>query len=266
VKIQLITTCGATTTPLPLAAHAVRFWINHGVDHIAILLQRPTENDHPATAPFRRVFETDRIEVHDWVGEFTTSTKHRLMQSIVSERLRPSPDDWMIVADMDEFPDFNGIRASEFFRSLPQHICCVHGDLLDRVAPGGMLAEMTDRNLADQYPFVAHIKFGFIHKVIATRRGVEWVPGHHVAAFKGKLYQVGQAPWSYTQSLWVHHFKWDASVVSRMWRRAKTFRRHKNEISHWREPIHAWISLKKHGWRITEDLKPDTSNIREFLK
>jgi hypothetical protein len=263
--VKLITVCGVTATPFPLAGHAMRFWRRHGVDQIAVVLHRPPRSDPGVAEPFRKVFLEYGASVHDWVDTFNSFKKTDQMREVLKTALVPRPEDWILVSDMDEFPDFLGFTAKDYLRSLPPPIDAVHGHLLDHVAPGGLLPVMTDGNLADQYPLVSYATatWGCIDKVVAVRNGIEWTHGHHLILKDGVMYGLS-SPWSSKLSLQVHHFKWDATVVDRLWERGKVHRRDKAGIPHWREAIFEWMHIRKNGG-ITLSALPDTSGIRKFL-
>jgi hypothetical protein len=142
---------------------------------------------------------------------------------LIRETMARAPHDWWIIADLDEFQVYD--------RPLPEIVrYCddegydyVSGAMLDRVATGGALVDPEPygrRPIWEQYPLAGLVTFrvvrGIPTKVTLARGTVELDLGQHRAW--------GGIPVPrdvcYPQ---VHHFKWTATVQSRLHQRAAAY-------------------------------------------
>jgi hypothetical protein len=146
--------------------------------------------------------------------------RHRLNPG-VTQRLRSLyPDDWAVVADLDEFQEYPDDLASVVEYCEERGYDAVTGEFLDRIGPDGAMPPITDgESLWDTFPLGGDVTKGLLAdpgispfysgKVVAAKGTtlISW--GHHYVA-RGN-------PCPHSEiSVPVHHFKWDAGVLSRL--------------------------------------------------
>ncbi len=140
---------------------------------------------------------------------------------LIRAQMRRHPNDWWVVADLDEFHVYDR-PLTEIIASCKRggydHVV---GALLDRVAADGSLAPLKpDESIWDQYPFAGLITLQIpkagTSKVTLARGDVHLRTGQH-RAFEGRPMPAESA---FPQ---VHHFKWTDSVLSRLTRRVEAY-------------------------------------------
>lgn len=143
------------------------------------------------------------------------------------------PDDWVMVADLDEMYEFaapiNDIIGICESKNLP----CVYGHFVDMVAADGSLATvkppppnadfihmpLPDRaNLRDQFPvetrFTEMVCGGGTQKVMLMRPDVTIYAGHHYGATKiGGARLHPDIPFGELGEYKVRHYKWNANLI-----------------------------------------------------
>lgn len=173
------------------------------------------------------------LSVHlreEWAGGFlekitqTTKNYHAEIAQIhrsaaIEERLRYQSvtreycdeNDWVIIADLDEFHEFSMPIADIISLCESRDYDYVTGLFLDRIGIEGELTEYA-WNIWDCFPLGARLTRkatgGDERKVVLTRANIDLVGGHHYA-YEGRRCPTGEG------TAIVHHFKWDASVLDR---------------------------------------------------
>ncbi len=141
-------------------------------------------------------------------------------QITIAEIMRCHPDDWWIVADLDEFQVYpRDIR--DIIRYANVHgFDYAEGALIDRVAEDGSLAAITRDSLWDQFPMAGRVTYpicgGYIKKIVLCKGRIKLGAGQH-SVTAGKLLPASQC---FAQ---VHHFKWNSGLVERLQRRIANF-------------------------------------------
>ncbi len=120
-------------------------------------------------------------------------------------------DDWVIIADLDEFHEFSMPLPDVVSLCESQNYDYVTGQFLDRVGFDGKLIEYTG-NIWDCFPIGMRLTRKILDddapKVVLARAEIGIKEGHHYA-LDGMRYPGNEC------AAIVHHFKWDASVLVR---------------------------------------------------
>jgi hypothetical protein len=191
-----------------------------GVEKFHVSLQVEPGTDPAAIERFRsaandvlRIYETklNAVLVVPFTAQAVREHHDRL------QHLHCGEGDWIVWADIDEFQVYPGefkslLRLAESFG-----IDYFRGYFVDRASADGRLKEFDpDQPIWTQYPcqFKPHprLPLGITEKVACARRTVFLCPGNH--------FPVNEEPLRYySESVDVHHFKWDALVIRRLSRR-----------------------------------------------
>jgi hypothetical protein len=128
-----------------------------------------------------------------------------------------SAGDWIVWSDIDEFQVYPGEFKSLIRLAESLEIDYFRGHFVDRLAADGKLRAFDPhQSIWAQYPrqfkLDPSLSPGMTQKVACARSGVQVSRGNHFALNEERLCY-------YAEPVEVHHFKWDASVVSRLKRR-----------------------------------------------
>lgn len=140
---------------------------------------------------------------------------------LIRAQMRRHPDDWWVVADLDEFQVYDRPLA-EVITSCEKEGCdYVVGALLDRVAADGSLAALQpDESVWEQYPLAGLITLNIpkagTSKVTLARGSVHLRTGQHRVLEGNPM----PAELVFPQ---VHHFKWTDTVLPRLTRRVEAY-------------------------------------------
>jgi hypothetical protein len=228
-----------------LLRHLVEHYRGLGVESFYLVrhAQATTDPGYESIADGVRELGLDLFHTH--VGPFSVE----LHQALVRYAMYDNPEDWYIIADLDEMHVFD--------RPLPDVVdLCERGDFdhldgcfVDRVAAGGGFPEVRPTPLWEQYPLACSISATLLRalplKVVLARGHVELLTGQHGAP-EGR----GVPPeLCYAQ---VHHFKWTGDVVARVKRRLALY-----SAGRWnantgvvREAFRFLAHVERHGGRI----------------
>ncbi len=174
-------------------------------------------------------------------GPYTGTRVRR--ERLVAAHCRP--DDWLVIADLDEFHEYP-TRLDRITAYCDAHgYDFVMGELVDRVAPGGVLAELDERPLSAQFPLGCHLTRdlcgGWSRKVVLARPAVAIVEGNHEALCgNGCPEERIHVP--------IHHFRWDARVVDKNRFMIDSIR--ERGLYHWNEKERLLRHLEAGGGRI----------------
>ncbi len=216
MTIRFTGVIGADTSLLP---YLLEHYTSLGVDHIHLVRHADTA-DAPGVAESIEVMRRAGLEF----AEIVTGPWHMdLNARLIAAQLRRHPEDWWVVADLDEFhvldrPLDDLVRYCE-----AGGYDYVDGAFVDRVAEGGRLVDPVpggQGSLWDQYPLAgqltARLLDGRPTKVVLTRGTVELDVGQHMA-WTG-------TPAPHTEVFaQVHHFKWNSTVPARLERRVAEY-------------------------------------------
>ena len=162
-----------------------------------------------------------------FIGEWSSEAlmfhqAHKLMYCTGAE-------DWIIVADSDEFHEYPTGDVNQFLKDLDsQKINMVNGIFLDRVSHDGSLKELSHKSdIFEQFPLGCRLhrslRLGTPKKVMAFKGTLRINRGHHRIAlcwFWNRRNYLDLTPWDscppknmtelkpYKKRLNVHHFKW----------------------------------------------------------
>ncbi|MFD3587356.1 hypothetical protein [Streptomyces sp. NPDC058683] len=140
---------------------------------------------------------------------------------LIRAQMRRYPDDWWVVADLDEFHVYDRPLTDVITVCETGGYDYVKGALLDRVAADGSLpALQPDGSVWAQYPLAGlltlRVPGAGSSKVTLARGNVQLHLGQH-GALNGRQLPAEQA---FPQ---VHHFKWTDSVLARLIQREQAY-------------------------------------------
>jgi hypothetical protein len=216
VTIRFSGVIGGDTALLP-------YWLAHyaalGVDHFHVV-RHADDADAPGLAESVEVMRRAGLEFAEIaIGPWHMDLNARL----IGEQMRAHPDDWWVVADLDEFHVLD--------RPLDELVkYCeaggwdyVDGAFVDRVADEGRLIDPAPGgrpSLWEQYPLAgqltARLLDGRPTKVVLARGTVELDVGQHMA-------WTGAGAPHHEVFAQVHHFKWNSTVPARLERRVAAY-------------------------------------------
>jgi hypothetical protein len=153
---------------------------------------------------------------HTHVGPWSLELQRALVHYAMSE----NPEDWYVIADIDELIVFDRPLAELVALCERGGWDHVGGCFLDRIAANGDFPDVQATSLWEQYPLACSLSATLIRalplKVVLARGHVELLTGHHGAPESREL----PRELSYAQ---VHHFKWTGDLVARLHRRLEAY-------------------------------------------
>ncbi|WP_405554698.1 glycosyltransferase family 2 protein [Streptomyces canus] len=187
--------------------------------------------------------------LHSHFGPWRERLNQRLKEYVMSRR----PDDWYVVADIDEFHVYSHPLGELLEKCERLGVDHVNGCFLDRVGADGELLKVDTGSLWKRYPLAGAVSTG-ISKALPLKTGiargrVELLTGHHSTVSGHGL--------SRSEGfIQVHHFKWTESALLRLRHRVDSL----SQV-HWqaenyaliREAKAALTHLNTHGGRINVD-------------
>jgi hypothetical protein len=202
MAVHLTTAVGGYVKVLP---HMLRHYRALGVDSFFVHVNLLDEDD-PILDEVRAVCEVTSVSVGGrlWRGN---ADVHRAVMA-------RHPDDWFLVADQDELQEYPG-ALHEILESCERRgYDFIEGTLVDRLAPGGVFAEVDPRgDIWEQFPLTALVTAALLggepRKVVAAKGRVALHGGQHRAE-GGRGCPVDEC------HVAVHHFKWTAGIVERL--------------------------------------------------
>ena len=128
-----------------------------------------------------------------------------------------SAEDWIVWSDIDEFQVYPADLPTMIRFAERNQIDYFWGEFVDRISATGALEPFDPRrSIWSQYPRTCYLTRDVAeaetHKVTCARATVLVSPGNHWVTNEQSLRY-------YANPVEVHHFKWDASVISRLGRR-----------------------------------------------
>ncbi|WP_405940063.1 glycosyltransferase family 2 protein [Streptomyces sp. NBC_00726] len=225
MTIRLVSVVGGDVSLLPHSlAHYTALGVEafHIVRHVADA-QDPTLDGSVATmAEFGLAFES----VH--TGPWHEDLNARLIRELMLRH----PDDWWVIADLDEFHVYDRPLTEVIARCEENGHDYVTGAFLDRLGEDGRLTPVEPpehRPIWDQYPRAGLLTLALLQgrttKVTLARGTVELDYGQHRA-------WTGNAAPARDICAQVHHFKWTESVRNRLAERAEAYSSGKWKLLH----------------------------------
>ncbi|MFI5571313.1 glycosyltransferase family 2 protein [Streptomyces sp. NPDC051740] len=216
MAIRMVCMVGGDTS---LLGPAIEHYRRLGVDRFH-MVRHADSLDDPAVAASEEVMRRaglafSRVVVGPW--------HEHLNPAVIRETMSEHPDDWWVVADLDEFQLYpDGLTAVIAYCERNGYDF-VQGAFLDRVASDGTLPE-PDRSAPEalwrQYGLAGLLTLRLLHarptKVTLARGRTELSYGQH-NSWSGRSVPPGDI---YAQ---VHHFKWTGSACTRLARRAESY-------------------------------------------
>lgn len=246
MSAPLLITCVGVEHDLELLPHFLRHYLRLGVEPGRIrAILNASDPTHPALVDARRILaEHGAPPGEDWIAPYTSDgmwAKRREVQA-----REAAPDDWVLSADVDEFHEYPEPLADFLRRCARMGVDCAQGPFIDRLAPGGALADVRRTpDIWSQFPLMAdviwslgrsgasHNRFGTV-KLMAMRGRV--APGrgghgpvpeggpieHLFGAPLGEFPLIERPAFRGRIPLRVHHFHWTAKLPARLRRRVAT--------------------------------------------
>jgi hypothetical protein len=195
-----------------LLPHLVNHYRDIGIESHIVICHAESEADEQYERIRQTCKEMDVQLLYSHFGPWRDSLNQRLKAYAMSQH----PDDWFVVADLDEFQMYDQPLDELIDRCERFGADHVNGCFLDRVADGGHLREVDDTSIWEKFPLAGSVSSGISGalplKTGLARGRTELLIGHH-----GTLGGVGLP--KDEGFIQVHHFKWTASVVDRLRRR-----------------------------------------------
>lgn len=143
-----------------------------------------------------------------WNGQIGTG--------LINKEINKHPDDWFVIADQDElqlYPDPISDIIDELDSEKHDYIT---GAFIDRLAENGNLRNIESfPSIWEQFPYCGFVSFPLAranpHKITMCKGRITLSEGQHGVVLPNHEYPVTSPVISQ-----VHHFKWDASVPSRL--------------------------------------------------
>jgi len=239
-------TCIGVEHDLALMPHFLNHYLDLGVrpDRICAILNA-RDGDSPALRAAEACLLARGAPAPErWIGAYTSDgmwERRRALQARVA-----APDDWVISADVDELHEYPAPLGDFLSYCARAGIDCVDGPFIDRLAPGGQLAEvLPEPAIMAQFPIEAevvaslgwfgrhHTHFGTVkamafrarlmprrggHGVIVPEGGTRHVFGQPLGAFPG----ITRPAFRFACPVRVHHFHWTAGLAERLRQRLAT--------------------------------------------
>jgi hypothetical protein len=267
MRVHLTTAVGGYVKVLP---HMLRHYRALGVDSFFVHVNLFDDHD-PILDQVRAVCDVTSVSVGGKLWRGNTDVHRAVMAR--------HPDDWFILADQDElqiYPD-GGVRPSrphspgvspgdeseddragrpidaggtpalhELFDECERRgYDSIEGTLIDRLAPGGVFAEIDPaREIWEQFPVSAIVTAALLggepRKIVAARGRVELTVGQHDTA-GGRGCPLAEC------HVAVHHFKWTAGIVERLRERVRLLRERGMEFAEESERFLRYVEQHDEG-------------------
>ncbi|MFE1457712.1 glycosyltransferase family 2 protein [Streptomyces sp. NPDC058735] len=216
VTLRFVSVVGGDISLLPYSLNHYR---ELGVESFHVIRHVESRAD-PTLGPS---VEMMREAGHEFADICVAPWHEDLNAALIRKQMSAWPDDWWIVADLDEFHVYDRSPAEVAAYCEEHGFDFVEGAFLDRVSADGRLTGPLPHGgepLWGQYPLAGQLTLGLLDgrptKVTLARGTVELDLGQHYA-WTGRGVPVEEI---YAQ---VHHFKWTASARPRLTRRVAAY-------------------------------------------
>lgn len=211
-KIYLVATIGSDYRLLP---KFIRYYKKFGITNFLIILNTLSETPIYILKSFG--ISPKKI----WKEPFSETLKQKYEREIIEENC--TDHDWVVYADLDEFQYYpmgfmNYISLCEI-----KGIDFLEGRLVDRISESGELVDLNEsKSLEEQFPLRGYITNNLLNawdkKIVCAKGNLIVGGGHHIfldrTTYKTLPYDTDLN--EYSQSIEIHHFKWDTWALSRM--------------------------------------------------
>lgn len=175
-----------------------------------------------------------------------------------------NPNDWWVVADIDEFHLYPNDDLKTLIQNCDEHgYSLVRGGFIDRIGPDGDFPELkSDTPIWGQFPNAGFFRYPMSganpNKICVMKGHVELTPGQHYAKLDTHTtwkWQGWNHPLIYNAGyVQVHHFKWDRTSIDRI----KAVAEINQDYSYSKEYGQMFLALRKTKFKIN-------LNNREFM-
>ena len=244
-RAPLLITCVGVESDLDLLPHFLAHYRKLGIapeDMRVILNAR--DPDAPGLRDACAILDAAGVPgAETWIAAYTSASMWEKRREVQASEVEA--DGWVLSADVDEFHDYPEPLPAFLARCETMGVDCVQGVFIDRLAPGGRLAQVAPQpDVLAQFPVeaevgwsiagegAAHDRFGTV-KVMALRSGI--LPsrgGHHPLASQRASYLYGhplggfpaleEPSFRFAVPTRVHHVHWTESLPDRLERRLTT--------------------------------------------
>jgi hypothetical protein len=166
------------------------------------------------------------------------------------------PNDWWVVADVDEFHLYPNNNLKELIDICnEQGFEMVRGGFIDRIGLDGEFSELKDDvPLWEQYPHAGFFRYPMSNanpnKICVMKGHIELTSGQHYAKLDNQTtwkWQGWNHPLIYNLGyVQVHHFKWDKTSIDRI----KLVASIKQDYAYSKEYEQMFLSLRKSRFKI----------------
>ena len=271
--IRLVTVVGHGVELLP---HFIKHYLEyvdeiHIVAYVSDISPNIKQDILNITKDYENVvmYDVVRDRVFDWekVTQIYNYTKSKY------------PNDWWVVADIDEFHLYPNNNLKELI-----NICnekgfeLIRGGFIDRIGIDGEFSELnSDESIWEQYPNAGFFRYPMSNanpnKICVMKGHIELTSGQHYAKLDNLTtwkWQGWNHPLIYDLGyVQVHHFKWDKTSIDRI----KSVASIKQDYAYSKEYEQMFLSLRKSRFKI--DLTkpefmftygPNKSKFEEYTK
>lgn len=186
----------------------LEYYSNLGVSHILLSVHLRDEWADGLLERIHHAIKNYPAEIAQIYQGMTIDDRSRYLEVT---RQHCKGDDWVIIADLDEFHEFSMPLPDIISLCESKNYDYVTGQFLDRVGVDGKLTEYTG-NIWDCFPIGMRLTRKILNgddpKVVLTRAHIGISGGHHYA-LEGVRCPGNEG------TATVHHFKWDASILVR---------------------------------------------------
>ena len=220
--IRLVTVIGHGVNLVP---HFIKHY-RHQVDEIWIVIYESKEcpNIEADVRDIIQYYHNVRIvKVHKG-----TSFHWNKVTELYNEVKNEHPNDWWVVADIDEFHMYPYDNLKDVVRQCDAHGWeIVRGGFIDRVGLGGTFPTIHSvDDLFHQFPMMGFFRYPMSNacpnKICIIKGYIELTPGQHYAKIDGHISWRWQG-WNHPliadvdeYTVQVHHFKWDSTCLRRI--------------------------------------------------
>lgn len=203
--IHVVSMLGGDVAVVP---HMIEHYRRTGVESF-LFIRHAESVDDPVYEETERVVRDAGLRLH---GTHIGPWHEDLNTTLVEQAMSVRPDDWFVVADLDEFQVYDRPLV-ELLAWCERHgYDYVEGCYLDRVGADGTFPKVGSGSSWEQFPLAGGISFPLLGatptKVVLARGRVRLELGHHTAKH-------GRGAPHRDAYMQVHHFKWNDTVVGR---------------------------------------------------
>ena len=220
--IKLLSVVGHGTNLLP---HFIEHYTKY-VDEIQLVVYETTQNPNLGKEVYEITEEYTNVNivkiVKDRIFDWNKVT------SLYNMYKSKSPNDWWVVADVDEFHLYPYDNIQSLIDDCEENGWkLVRGGFIDRIGRGGEFSELkSDVSIWEQFPNAGFFRYPMSqacpNKICLMKGNVEITSGQHYAKIDGQTTWKWQG-WSHPliapyedYSIQVHHFKWDSTSIDRI--------------------------------------------------